>query len=688
MRWQIANYQFCEQQQTLSSSSDVLQLEPLMVELLAYFCRHPNEIISVDQLIDQVWQGRVVTDNAVSRLITKLRRAFADDARQPKFIATFPKKGYKFVAPVAKIDEYDAQSLMSGGTQVTRPDTEEKPAESGWSFLKFPFIAVLLVVMVVLVFWQVWQAPQPSARFARALTSMDGNEVFPSFSADGRRMAFMSVKAQRLRLMVKDLHNGNSAEINHPDGLNTGPGDWSKQGDKLVYLAASAQRCEYYTVEIKGLTIGEPRLIHRCPAGSYGKVLFTHNDQRVVFSENAGPGTPYSIYELDLTTQSKRRLNQPDLYLSGNSQFDLHPHKDKLLISSPDKQQWEGFYTLDLTTNKLDLLFKQDAYICCGIWDHAGENVILMGEHPAYQLLSYDLAGKNKQVIFSGSRRISLPRRFNNGADYVFLSGDKHTDIQILDLESGEVGNIANDTVDELLATFSTNHQVIGYISMASGKEQVWKYDLASGERRKITAFTDSRHYLDLHWSPDDRYIAGLTFNELHLIDSTTGEVTVVDFPQTEIRGVSFKSASELSFSAKEGERWRVYTYHTDTQSVTAESPEWAFIQFTPDRDNTLWLSADHTLYYSAQQIKADIPGTPSAILLNGRQWNLRKQDSLWYWYDREGPGQIKRFHAQNGSIESLAESGVGQFDVQGRSLLFINSSESQSNLFRTISQN
>tara|TARA_Y100001968_G_scaffold42797_1_gene32875 strand:+ start:1 stop:1977 length:1977 start_codon:yes stop_codon:yes gene_type:complete len=658
-----------------------------MVELLAYFCRHPNEIISVDQLIDQVWQGRVVTDNAVSRLITKLRRAFADDARQPKFIATFPKKGYKFVARVTTVNEHDKQALVPDGEQAQRAETDEKPAETGWSVLKLPIVAVIFALVVVLVFWQAWQTPRPSATFARALTSMDGNEVFPSFSADGRRMAFMSVKAQRLRLVIKDLYNGKTVEINHPDGLNTGPGDWSKQGDELVYLAASAQRCEYYIVEIKDLTPGEPRLIHRCPAGSYGKILFTHNDQRVVFSENAGAGTPYSIYELDLTTQTKRRLNQPDLYLSGNSQFDLHPHENKLLISSPDKQQWEGFYALELTTNKLELLFKQDAYICCGIWDHAGENVILMGEHPAYQLLSYDLSGKNKQVIFSGSRRISLPRRFNNQTDYVFLSGDKHTDIHILDLDSGETGSIANDTVDELLATFSTNHQSIGYISMASGKEQVWEYDRLSGERRKITSFTDNRHYLDLHWSPDDRYIAGLTFNELHLINATTGEVTVVDFPQTEIRGVSFKSASELSFSAKEGERWRVYTYHLITQSVTAESPEWTFIQFTPDRNNTLWLSADHTLYYSAQQVKADIPGSPATMLLNGRQWNLRKRESLWYWYDREGGGHIKRFHPQNGKIESLAESGVGHFDIQGRSLLFIYSSESQSNLFRTISQ-
>ncbi|MCP4865050.1 MAG: hypothetical protein GY897_13985 [Alteromonas sp.] len=688
MRWQIANYQFCEQQQTLSSPSETLQLEPMMVELLAYFCRHPNEIISVDQLIDQVWQGRVVTDNAVSRLITKLRRAFADDARQPRFIATFPKKGYKFVARVVVINEgafsraeepaSATDTLPQAGSASPKADTSRLQLWGGVGFL---------VVASLLIFWLAWQTPQPSASFARALTSRDGNEFFPSFSADGTRMAFMSVKERRLRLVVKDLTNGQALEVTPPDGLNTGPGDWSQYSDNLVYLAASDERCEYYIREFNGLTPKEARLIHRCPAGSYGKILFTHNDERVVFSENSGPGTPYSIYELDLTTQTKRRVNQPDIYLSGNSQFDMHPEANQLLISSPDKQQWEGFYTLDLQTNELNLLFKQDAYICCGIWDHSGENVILMGEHPAYQLLSYNLSGGNRQVVYSGSRRINQPNRFNNGVDYVFASGDKHSDIVMLELTTHQISIVANDTVDERLARFSTAQHAVAYISMVSGKEQVWIYDTRSKARQQVTAFTDNRHYLDLQWSLDDRYIVGFTFNELHLINVKTGEATIVDFPQTEIRGVSFKSASELSFSAKEGERWRVYTYNLSNQTVSAESPQWSFIQFRANGADTLWYSHEQKLYFSDEQVALSDQDIPVQKLLDGRQWNLRKQAHHWYWYNPDLPGQIYRYNQQTAELEVIAEARVGHFDIREDKLLYIQSSELQSNLFRTVSQ-
>ena len=103
--------------------------------------------------------------------------------------------------------------------------------------------------------------------------------------------------------------------------------------------------------------------------------------------------SPYELFEINLQTQLKKKLNQPEIFLGGNSQFDIHPFENKLLISSPDKQQWEGFYSLNLQTDELTLLFKQDAYICCGIWSHDGERVVLMGEYPAYQLISYDLNG-------------------------------------------------------------------------------------------------------------------------------------------------------------------------------------------------------------------------------------------------------------------------------------------------------
>ena len=165
-----------------------------------------------------------------------------------------------------------------------------------------------------------------------------------------------------------------------------------------------------------------------------------------------------------------------------------------------------------------------------------------------------------------------------------------------------------------------------------------------------------------------------------------TGEATIVDFPQTEIRGVSFKSVSELSFSAKEGERWRVYTYNLINQTVSAESPQWSFIQFRANGADTLWYSHEQKLYFSDQQVALSDQDIPVQKLLDGRQWNLRKQAHHWYWYNPDLPGQIYRYNQQTAELEVIAEARMGHFDIREDKLLYIQSSELQSNLFRTVS--
>ena len=51
MRWQIAQFIFCDQHQTISNGQNTQQIEPLVVELLSYFCRNKDQIISREQLI-------------------------------------------------------------------------------------------------------------------------------------------------------------------------------------------------------------------------------------------------------------------------------------------------------------------------------------------------------------------------------------------------------------------------------------------------------------------------------------------------------------------------------------------------------------------------------------------------------------------------------------------------------------
>jgi len=76
------------------------RLKPMVLRLLAYLAEHPGEVVSKKQIIEAVWEGAHVTDDALTHSISELRKAFGDDARRPQIIDTIPKRGYRLIAPV------------------------------------------------------------------------------------------------------------------------------------------------------------------------------------------------------------------------------------------------------------------------------------------------------------------------------------------------------------------------------------------------------------------------------------------------------------------------------------------------------------------------------------------------------------------------------------------------------------
>lgn len=706
MRWQIAEFIFCDQQQTLTFENNTQQLEPMMVELLSYFCQNLDQIISKDQLIEKVWLGRVVSDNAVSKLITKLRKVFNDDARQPKFIATFPKKGYKFIAStkaiveLSNLEPVEAESTNAESTgSVTTAQAKENnltiaiaEKKNTVHFQKnnrliviriIAFISLLLLISLYFLQNADQEIP-PTLTHAKALTTAAGSELFPSVSPDGTRLSYMSVKADRMHLMIKNISDERILEIEHEQGLGVGPANWSFDGKLIVYLVATPDRCQYYIRSIEGLKVGEAKLIHNCPAGSYGKIAFTHDNNRLVFTESEGGDSPYELFEINLLTEKKVRLPQPEVFLAGNSQFDIHPSENKILISSPDKQQWEGFYSLDLESDDLQLLFKQDAYICCGIWSHDGERVVLMGEHPAYQLISYDLTGKDMKIIYSGSRQISRPTRHTNGQDYLFTSGEQNTNVYLFDLENKQQQVIAEASVDERLATFAHHNDNIAYISLTTGNEEIWLTDIEKSQRIKLTQFNDSRHYVDLQWSPNGELLFALTLNEIHLIDATTGVFTRLKLPQTEIRGVSFKDNNTLAFSRKRDNQWHVYYYQVDSHSVTAAASKWQYIQFSPQQENILWFDQNNKLYWGQEPLLVDTPQLLTPALLSGRAFNLKKRAKHWFWFDMNKGDSIMMFSEQSETAAVILPSNVYHFDVLKNKILFGEMTTASTDIYQT----
>ncbi len=126
----------------ISRKGRQLTLEPRLIDLLVFFAHHPGQVLTRDELIDNVWTRSVVTGHVVTQSISELRKSLKDgDANAPEYIVTVPKRGYKLTVAVAwsseEAEEAGAITLpVPEGVPEAAPETApetlaELPPEKG-----------------------------------------------------------------------------------------------------------------------------------------------------------------------------------------------------------------------------------------------------------------------------------------------------------------------------------------------------------------------------------------------------------------------------------------------------------------------------------------------------------------------------------------------------------------------------
>jgi adenylate cyclase len=105
-----------------------IKLEPRAMDVLVYLATAPNPVTSADELLREVWRGRVFDDGVVYKKINQLRQALGDDGRGGRVIETIPKRGYRLVAAVT----------------VENAESQDKPAHSTTeaTIAVLPFVSI------------------------------------------------------------------------------------------------------------------------------------------------------------------------------------------------------------------------------------------------------------------------------------------------------------------------------------------------------------------------------------------------------------------------------------------------------------------------------------------------------------------------------------------------------------------
>ena len=181
-----------------------IKLEPRVMDVLVYLAGRPGQVVTREELEENVWAGRVISYDALTGTVQKLRKAFADDARQPRVIETLSKKGYRLVAPVSSPD------ISLTKEQSFKTFTSETRRRKQW-ILAGTFTVLVIVLAAVAAFLRLdpgmipaETASQESPPYSIAVLPFDNLSGDPAqdYFADGMTDDLITKLARNPNLLV------------------------------------------------------------------------------------------------------------------------------------------------------------------------------------------------------------------------------------------------------------------------------------------------------------------------------------------------------------------------------------------------------------------------------------------------------------------------------------------------------
>jgi DNA-binding winged helix-turn-helix (wHTH) protein len=137
VRYLFEEYAFDTELRELYRGSDLVSVAPQVFDLLDYLIRNRERVVSKDDLINAIWNGRIVSDAALTTRLNVARSAIGDSGEEQRLIKTLPRKGFRFVGQVRTPEVTTDAGVADDPVELTRPARKlpDKP-----SLAVLPFI--------------------------------------------------------------------------------------------------------------------------------------------------------------------------------------------------------------------------------------------------------------------------------------------------------------------------------------------------------------------------------------------------------------------------------------------------------------------------------------------------------------------------------------------------------------------
>ena len=216
-------------------------------QILLILLAHPGEVVTREQLREEIWAETTFVDfeHGLNAAMNKLRRALGDAAEKPHYIETLPRKGYRFIAPIAGL------AAMVPSVDSAQISPARRQPRSLW-ILGFSAIVAIAAAAGWIIGSR--KAPRTIAWTPVPLTTYAGREMQASFSPDGNQVAFVwnGEKQDNFDLYVKLIGSDTLLRLTSNPAPDFKPA-WSPDGRSIAFLREfSATRAAVFLIPAIG----------------------------------------------------------------------------------------------------------------------------------------------------------------------------------------------------------------------------------------------------------------------------------------------------------------------------------------------------------------------------------------------------------------------------------------------------
>jgi DNA-binding winged helix-turn-helix (wHTH) protein len=536
---QFGEFTLDSKQQRLSYQDKEVEIEPKLFELLLLFVNQPNTIISRQDILDDLWAGSLVTDNAINKLVANLRKVLADGAKNPHYIQTVPKRGYRLICEVTllkSVNSAEKGQIIINGTSETKSRKKGLQQKSNSKI-----IVSLLLLLTSLFLWQVFSNNNKNSnnnRYTLELTRAHGLEESARMHPDNNHLYYLKKDPENAnyQLWIKNIH---SAKIKQVDIAKSGiskiiavVAGLDSDTTNLFYLDKKQGSCGVYQATLTH--INHASQTNNTMQWQQAEKLFDCSDKRIkdidlhvsknIIYYTAQPQNfwPNQIYAFNIATKKNSFVTQVQPVGWGHHSIDISPDGNKLLIMSTNGDYKTQLLVLNLRNNEITEGFKFAYPVTEAIWHHDSEQVYYYAAPPAHQIIKSDLNGNNATPVVSVSEYLSPQMSlFPDGKNLLFSTEQESFSNRWL-LAPKQVSDIDNSTVYDIKpALFHHSSQYL-FISKRSGRRQLYlgRYDAKKAEI--VTNFSQSHWLGYMAVSADDQSVLLNANNEVYLLPIST----------------------------------------------------------------------------------------------------------------------------------------------------------------------